>query len=299
MSTTLIKETTPVAPDAVAPPPERLGTLKLVLQDPTTLVCIVFLFVLALLAIFAPLIAPYDPVAQSIMQANQLPSWEHPVGTDLFGRDILSRILYGARTSLSLGLLTPTLAGIVGTLLGVIAAYFGGWTDRLIGRVVDLLLAFPVLLLGIMISAALGPGFWELVATLTIAFSPRFARIARASTLAIRGEPFIEAAMISGLGHFRIILRHIVPNIIGPVIVILTLEVASAILIEATLSFIGLGTQAPQPSWGNIIRDGLTNLFGSPWAIISAGLAITVTALAVTLIGDHVRDIVDPDLRDD
>jgi peptide/nickel transport system permease protein len=254
--------------------------------------------VLVLVAIFAPLIAPYDPLQQSVLHANQLPTAEHWIGTDKFGRDILSRIIFGARTSLLLGVTAPIIGGAVGTLLGVVAGYFGGWTDRLIGRFIDLLLAFPALLLGILISAALGPGFWELVATLAIAFAPRFARIARASTLAIRNEPFIEASIVSGLGHARLIFRHLVPNIVGPIIVVLTLEVASAIRIEATLSFIGLGTQPPQPSWGNIIRDGLDNLFGSAWPIISAGLAITVVALAINLIGDAIRDVLDPETRE-
>jgi peptide/nickel transport system permease protein len=280
-------------------PAEAPHLVAVLLRDPTTLVCLTILAMLVLVAIFAPLIAPYDPLAQSITAANQLPSQAHLIGTDLFGRDILSRIIYGARTSLTIGVTTPIVAGIAGTLLGVTAGYLGGWTDRIIGRLVDLLLAFPVLLLGIMISAAVGPGFWELVATLAIAFAPRFARIARASTLALRNEPFIEAAAISGLGHARIILRHVIPNIIGPIIVVLTLEVASAIRIEATLSFIGLGTQAPKPSWGNIIHDGLNSLFGSPWPIISAGLAITIVTLAINLIGDTVRDVLDPDMRDD
>jgi peptide/nickel transport system permease protein len=281
-----------------APPVAPTSAIALLLQDPVTIVCMVLLVLLVLVAIFAPVIAPDDPLAQSVIRANRFPSWQHWVGTDKFGRDILSRIIYGARTSLLLGVTAPILAGVAGTLLGVLGGYFGGWTDRLIGRFIDLLLAFPALLLGIMISAALGPGFWQLVSTLTIAFAPRFARIARASTLAIRNEAFVDASIVSGLRHWRIILRHLIPNIVGPVIVVLTLEVASAIRLEATLSFIGLGTQPPQPSWGNIIRDGLDNLFGSPWPVISAGFAITVTTLAINLIGDGIRDVLDPDLRE-
>jgi peptide/nickel transport system permease protein len=232
------------------------------------------------------------------LRANKPPSAEHWIGTDKFGRDILSRIIFGARISLLLGLSAPLLAGIVGTLLGVVAGYFGGWTDRVIGRVTDLFLAFPALLLGIMIAAALGAGFFQLVATLTIAFAPRFARIARASSLSIRNEPFIDASMLGGLRHWRIILRHVVPNIVGPIIVVLTLEVASAIRLEATLSFIGLGTQPPEPSWGNIIRDGLDNMFGSAWPVIAAGFAITVTTLTITILGDRIRDMLDPDAQE-
>ncbi|HEV7717423.1 MAG TPA: ABC transporter permease [Arsenicitalea sp.] len=283
--------------EEVASPAETFVALRALGRDPVAMFCVFALGVLALIAIFAPLLAPYDPLTQSITKANLLPSAQHWIGTDKFGRDILARIIYGARTSLLLGVTAPLLAGIAGTLLGVTAGYFGGWIDRIIGRLVDLLLAFPALLLGIMISASLGPGFWELVATLSIAFAPRFARIARASTLSLRNEPFIEAATVSGLGHGMIIARHVVPNIFGPIIVVLTLEVASAIRLEATLSFLGLGTQAPQPSWGNIIRDGLDNVFGSPWPIISAGLAITITTLAINLIGDAVRDVLDPETR--
>jgi peptide/nickel transport system permease protein len=264
------------------------------LRDPVSVVCSVLLALLVIAALFAPMLAPYDPLAQSVLQANKPPSWAHWIGTDKFGRDILSRIIHGARTSLLVGISAPVLAGVSGTLLGVAAGYFGGWIDRVIGRFIDILLAFPALLLGILISAALGPGFWQLVATLAIAFAPRFARIARASTLSIRNEPFIDASILAGVRHGTIILRHLVPNIIGPIIVVLTLEIASAIRLEAALSFIGLGTQPPQPSWGNIIRDGLDNMFGSPWPIIAAGFAITVATLVINRLGDRIRDVLDP-----
>lgn len=287
-----------LVPQDETAPTQPASVVAGLLQDPVTIACGVLLLLLTLAAVFAPAIAPYDPLAQSVLHANQAPSPAHWVGTDKFGRDILSRIIFGARTSLLLGVTTPILAGVSGTLLGVIGGYFGGWTDRLISRFVDLLLAFPALLLGILISAALGPGFWQLVATLTIAFAPRFARIARASTLALRNEPFIDAAILSGVRHGAIIFRHLVPNIMGPIIVVLTLEVASAIRLEATLSFIGLGTQPPQPSWGNIIRDGLSNMFGSAWPVIAAGFAITVTTLAINLVGDRVRDMLDPESRE-
>jgi peptide/nickel transport system permease protein len=261
---------------------------------------LIFFFVLlgiVLVAIFADLIAPYDPVAQSLLAVNQQPSAAHWLGTDQFGRDVLSRIIYGARTSLILGLSAPVLAAIIGTPLGVYAGYVGGWQDRLIGRMVDLLLSFPALLLGILVAAALSAGFWSMVAVLTIAFAPRFARIARASTLSLRTAPFVEAAVAAGLSHPVIIVRHILPNIMGPIVVVLTLWIATAIRLEATLSFLGLGTQPPQPSWGNIIRDGLNNMFGSAWPIIAAGVAITITVLALNMIGDVVRDILDPDTR--
>ncbi len=266
-------------------------------RDPLTLVCLFVLAAIVFVAIFADQIAPYDPVAQSLLALNQQPSATHWLGTDQFGRDVLSRIIYGARTSLILGLFAPVLAAIIGTALGLYAGYAGGWPDRLIGRVVDLLLSFPALLLGILVAAALSPGFWSMVAVLTVAFAPRFARIARASTLSLRSAPFVEAAVAAGLSHPVIIVRHILPNILGPIVVVLTLWIATAIRLEATLSFLGLGTQPPQPSWGNIIRDGLNNMFGSAWPIVAAGISITITVLALNMIGDAVRDILDPETR--
>ncbi len=262
-----------------------------------TLASLVVLAAIVLIAVFAEQVAPYNPLAQSILSVNQLPSAKHWLGTDQLGRDVLSRIIHGARTSLLLGISAPVLAAVIGTFLGLVGGYFGGWADRIIGRITDLLLAFPVLLLGIIVAAALSSGFWSMLMVLTIAFAPRFARIARASTLALRQAPFVEAAIAAGLGHGVILYRHILPNIIGPVVVVLTLWIATAIRLEATLSFLGLGTRPPFASWGNIIRDGLNAMFGSPWPIIAAGLAISITVLALNMIGDAVRDVLDPETR--
>lgn len=255
------------------------------------LVVLIFIFVAA----FAPWLAPYDPLAQSILAINQKPSAAHWLGTDQFGRDVLSRMIYGSRNSLIFGFISPVLAAIFGTLLGVTAGYFGGITDRIISRLIDLLLAFPELLLAIIIAAVLGGGFWNIIAVITVAFIPGFARVARASTLAVKQEPYVEAAIAVGVRTPVIIFRHIIPNIAAPIVVLMTLWVASAIRLEASLSFLGIGTQAPNPSWGNIIRDGLNNLFGSPWPIIGAGIAITLVVLSFNLIGDAVRDVLDPE----
>ena len=255
------------------------------------LVVLIFIFVAA----FAPWLAPYDPLAQSILAINQKPSAAHWLGTDQFGRDVLSRMIYGSRNSLIFGFISPVLAAIFGTLLGVTAGYFGGITDRIISRLIDLLLAFPELLLAIIIAAVLGGGFWNIIAVITVAFIPGFARVARASTLAVKQEPYVEAAIAVGVRTPVIIFRHIIPNIAAPIVVLMTLWVASAIRLEASLSFLGIGTQPPNPSWGNIIRDGLNNLFGSPWPIIGAGIAITLVVLSFNLIGDAVRDVLDPE----
>ncbi|MEZ2126499.1 MULTISPECIES: ABC transporter permease [unclassified Sinorhizobium] len=261
----------------------------------STIFAVFIVVVFVLVAVFAPLLAPYDPLTQSILAINQAPSMQHWLGTDQFGRDVLSRMIYGSRNSLIFGLTAPTLAAIFGTMLGVTAGYFGGITDRIISRIIDLLLAFPELLLAIIIAAVLGGGFWNVIAVITVAFIPGFARVARASTLAVKQEPYVEAAVAVGVRTPVIIFRHIIPNIAAPIIVLMTLWVASAIRLEASLSFLGIGTQPPNPSWGNIIRDGLNNLFGSPWPIIGAGIAITCVVLAFNLFGDAVRDVLDPE----
>ncbi|WP_342240290.1 ABC transporter permease [Inquilinus sp. OTU3971] len=282
--------------EIIAPAPNRLAILaRIMLGRPATIFAALIIAVFVAVAVLAPWIAPYNPLAQSILKINQTPSWAHWLGTDQFGRDVLSRMIYGSRNSLIFGLLSPILAAIVGTTLGVVAGYFGGAVDRVISRLVDLLLAFPELLLAIIIAAALGGGFWNVVAVLTVAFVPGFARVARAQTLSVKQEPYVEAAVAVGVSTPVIIFRHVVPNIAAPIVVLVTLWVASAIRLEASLSFLGLGTQPPNPSWGNIIRDGLNNLFGSPWPIIGAGFAITCVVLAFNLFGDAVRDALDPE----
>ncbi|WP_342361786.1 ABC transporter permease [Terrarubrum flagellatum] len=278
--------------------PEERGRdllLHALLGRPATIAALVVILIFAIVAIFAPSLSPYDPLAQSYIKINRPPSAENWLGTDQFGRDVLSRMIYGSRNSLIFGLLSPLLAAIIGTALGVAAGWLGGVVDRIISRIIDLLFSFPELLLAILIAAALGAGFWNIVAVLTIAFTPGFARVARASTLAVKQEPYVEAAVAVGVRAPRIIIRHIIPNIAAPIVVLATLWTASAIRLEASLSFLGIGTQPPNPSWGNIIRDGLNSLFGSPWPIIGAGLAITCVVLAFNLVGDAVRDLLDPE----
>lgn len=280
----------------LAPAPGLLSLLsKTLLHRPSTLFALVIALVFFVIAVFAPVLAPYDPLAQSILSINKAPSAAHWLGTDQFGRDVLSRMIHGSRNSLLFGLISPALAALLGTALGVTAGYFGGLIDRIISRFIDLLLAFPELLLAIIIAAVLGGAFWNIIAVITVAFIPGFARVARASTLSVKQEPYVEAAIAVGVRTPVIIFRHIIPNIAAPIVVLMTLWVASAIRLEASLSFLGIGTRAPNPSWGNIIRDGLNNLFGSPWPIIAAGFAITCVVLSFNLIGDAVRDMLDPE----
>ncbi|MDB5561642.1 MAG: ABC-type dipeptide/oligopeptide/nickel transport system, permease component [Hyphomicrobiales bacterium] len=283
--------------EAVPPNVSRFHLIqRIILGKPATVLAALIVLIFIIIALLAPVLAPYDPLAQSYLKINLLPSPDNWLGTDQFGRDILSRLIWGSRNSLIFGLVSPTLAAIIGTFLGVTAGYFGGIVDRLLSRVIDMLLAFPELLLAIMIAAVLGGGFWNIIAVITVAFIPGFARVARATTLAVKQEPYVEAATAVGVSTPVIILRHIVPNISSSIVVLLTLWTASAIRLEASLSFLGLGTQAPNPSWGNIIRDGLNNVFGSPWPIVGAGVGITVVVLAFNLIGDAVRDVLDPEI---
>jgi peptide/nickel transport system permease protein len=266
-------------------------------DDRLTLFFFFVLLAVIVISILARFIAPFSPVDQSLLRINEGPSATYLLGTDQYGRDVYSRIVFGSRTSLILGVLSPVLAALIGVTVGLVGGYFGGWIDRIAGRIIDILLAFPALLLGILVAAVLSSGFWSMVAVLVIAFAPRFARIARASTLALRSEPFIDAAIAAGVSHFYIILRHILPNVAGSIVVVLTLWIATAIRLEATLSFLGLGTQPPEPSWGNIIRDGLHNMTASPWPVIGAGFAISLTVLAFNMIGDSIRDVLDPEAR--
>ena len=274
------------------------GALRALLGQRAAIVSLSFILLLILIAIFAPWIAPDNPMRQSIQAMNQGPSASHWMGTDGLGRDTLSRVLYGTRPSLALGIVAPLLAGIFGTVIGMAAGYFGGWVDRVVSRLSDVLMAFPSLLIGIMIAAALGTGFTNLVVAIAFAFLPRFIRVARASTMSVKAEPYVDASIAAGQPTWRIMLRHLLPNISGPLVVVATLWVATAIRIEATLSFLGLGTQPPQPSWGNIIRDGMTQMLGSPWPVIAGGVSITICVLAFNILGDSIRDVLDPESRE-
>ncbi len=289
----------PAAAEPVAAAPSsRRAPLTAIGDSPVTLVALAVIVLFLAVAVTAPWIVPYDPTEQSFLAAGKPPSAAHWLGTDRYGRDTLSRVLVGTRWSLLLGLTAPAIAGVIGTAIGALAGFFGGWVDRITARLTDLLLAFPALLLGILVAGSLGPGFGNLVAAVAVAFLPRFIRVARASTLTVRGEPYVEASFACGQPPLRIIAKHVLPNISGSLVVVATLWVATAIRIEATLSFIGLGVQAPQPSWGNMIRDGLTNLLGSPAPVVAAAGALTLCVLAFSIAGDAARDALDPEYRE-
>ncbi|WP_299918421.1 ABC transporter permease [uncultured Roseobacter sp.] len=254
-----------------------------------------FLFTIILVVSFgAPLIAPYDPLDQDILGRLEGVSAEHWLGTDVFGRDTLSRILHGAKLSLIIGLISTGIALIIGTALGIIAGYFGGWIDIVVMRMMDILLAFPTLITGLLIVAVLGTSPINIVVAIAVTLAPNFARVARAPTITLREREFVEACRALGYSNTRIMVVHILPNVIGEVVVLASLWTASAIMIEAYLSFIGLGVAPPTPTLGGMIRQGLDNILEVPWVTIYPGLAIMLIVLALNLIGDGVRDAIDP-----
>jgi ABC-type dipeptide/oligopeptide/nickel transport system permease subunit len=256
---------------------------------------IAILLTLFIVVAFAPWLQPYDPLLQNFSATDRGPSAEHWLGTDQYGRDILSRLIEGARLSMTIGIAAPVMAAVVGITLGTAAAFFGGWTERVVTRVTDILMSFDPLLLGVLIVAMLGPGIQNLSMAIAAALVPPFIRLSRASTLSVRQEAYVDASLAMGRGSFSTIGVHVLPNISGPLVVMLTLWIGSAIRLEASLSFIGLGAQAPSPSWGNMVREGVADLFGSPWPAVFAGLAITLAVLAFNIIGDALRDRLDPD----
>lgn len=272
---------------------------RLLRRDHLAMTGLGILTVLYLVALLAPLIAPYDPVAQQdiVLTAYLPPSAEHPLGTDRFGRDVLSRIIFGARISLSIAFVAVAIAVTIGTLLGAIAGYAGGRTDAVIMRFTDMVLAFPRLVLLIMIIALFSPSIALIIAVLGVTQWPGTARIVRGEVLSLREREFIAAARALGMGRARIILRHLVPNVLAPVIVAATLGIGNTIVLEAGLSFLGLGVQPPTPSWGNMVADGRQNLLGAWWVATFPGLTIVLTVLAFNLVGDGLRDALDPRLR--
>lgn len=256
---------------------------------------IIGLFIFA--AIFAPLLAPYDPTAQTILLRRQPPSRLHWMGLDEVGRDILSRIIYGARVSLQIGLLSVSMAIIVGAILGAIAGFAGGWIDNVIMRLMDILLAFPGLLLAIAVVSILGPGLMNMLYAIAFVSIPTYARIMRASVLAVKEQEFVLAARSVGVPTAHILWREILPNSITPVLVAGTLGIATAILDAAGLSFLGLGARPPTPEWGSMLGEGRGSVFTAPHIVLFPGLAIMLNVLGFNLLGDGLRDALDPRLR--
>jgi len=256
----------------------------------------VFLLVVAL-AILAPWIAPHDPIEQDIFAKLEPPSALHPLGTDYFGRDILSRLLFGARYSLVIGIASTLAAMLIGSTIGILAGWHGGRFDVIVMQAMDVMLAFPALILGLIIVAVLGPTMTNIIIAIAFTSIPAFARIARAPTISVKEREYIEACRSLGYSDTRIMFVHILPNIFAEILVMSSLWLASAIRTEASLAFIGLGLKPPTPTWGGMIREGFENILDSYWLALAPGVAILVVVFALNLLGDGLRDAVDPKLK--
>lgn len=265
-------------------------------QNKIALVGLVILVMIIGAALFANIIAPYDVRVQDIKNRYQPPSMEHFLGTDEFGRDVFSRVLVGSRVSLMVGIVSISIAMVFGVLIGAYAGFKGGWIDQVLTKVIDSLMTFPSLILGILVVSALGPGEKNAIIAIAIAFIPRFARVARGPSIVLRENEFIMASRASGATDFRVITHHILPNLVGEIIVMGSLWVSTAIIIEASLSFLGLGVQPPTPSWGMMIKAGVDEIQMAPWLAVFPGLAISLAVLAFNLLGDGLRDLFDPKL---
>jgi peptide/nickel transport system permease protein len=259
---------------------------------------LILLVAILAVAVLAPLVAPQDPAVQDVMHKLDGPSAAHIFGTDEFGRDIWARTAYGAQTSLLIGFASTALAVLVGSFIGILAGWYGGRLDAFVMQLMDILLAFPSLILGMIVVAMLGPSLINIVLAIALTSIPPFARIARAPTIAIKGRDFIEACRSFGFSTPRILLVHVLPNIFAEILVMAALWLANAIRTEASLAFIGLGLKPPIPTWGGMIREGFDNILDNPWLALVPGTAVLVVIFALNLMGDGLRDAVDPRLKD-
>lgn len=269
-------------------------------QQPTGAVSLAIILVMMFAGVFAERVAPYDPVAIDFGAMLAAPDWQHWAGTDAFGRDIMSRMIYGARTALIIGLVSATIGCTAGAIIGATSAYFGGIIDTAVQRVMDLLMSFPIIVLALVIVAVLGrvPVFGidlNLIAAISIPMIPAVSRVIRSAALSVRAMPYIDAARAAGYSHTRIILRHMAPNLTAPYLIMFTAYIAQAILLEAALSFLGLGVTEPTPAWGLMLSGNASDFFRqAPWMIIAPGAAISLAVFSFSLFGDALRDWLDP-----
>ena len=268
-------------------------------RQPLGTIGLVIVLVMFAAGALAGWIAPYDPEANDFSAMMQAPSLEHVLGTDQLGRDIFSRLVFGARTALLVGFSSAVVGGVIGLVLGVTSAYFGGWFDLVFQRVLDVLMAFPLIILALAVVSVFGTGVVNVIIAITVPLVPRCGRVVRASALAVREVPFADAARALGFSHARIVLRHMVPNVVAPFLILLSAFVGQAILAEASLSYLGLGVQEPVAAWGLMLQGGAEEYATTaPWIAVFPGLAIVLTVLGISLFGDALRDAIDPKLRD-
>ena len=285
---------------SMAPAKRKSASLQFLrrwLNGPKPIIGLIVFIIILFCALFAPVVSPYSPTQADFSIARNAPSVAHWFGTDNLGRDILSRVIHGGRISLLAGVMPVLIAATIGSVLGLMAGYFGGWLDNLIMRAADTMLAFPSLVLTFSIIYALGPNLFNALIAIGITMIPEYIRVVRGQVLTLRGREFVEAATVIGAGSRRIIFRHITPNLMAPIIVCATIGAGRAILIEASLSYLGLGVQPPRASWGSMIQTGYAYIDQAPWLAVFPGLAIIVTVLGINFMGDSLRDALDPRLR--
>jgi peptide/nickel transport system permease protein len=288
-----------LADDYVAPRGVWSATRRFFRRQPVGMIGIVLVAIFGLAGLCADFIAPYSPTANDFSAMTEAPSWAHWLGTDQLGRDILSRILFGARTAFLVGLTSALVGGASGLVLGVGSAYFGGRIDLFLQRILDIVMAFPLIIMALAVVSIFGTGVQNVIIAITIPLIPRCARVVRSSALAIREVPYIDAARVLGYSHSRIILNHMVPNVVAPFLIMLTAFVGQAILAEASLSYLGLGVQEPVAAWGLMLQGGAEEYASTaPWIAIFPGLAIMLTVFGIMLFGDALRDVLDPKLRE-
>lgn len=272
-------------------------TIKRLLKNKISVVGFLLVLFVTSIGLLSPLISPHDPLKHNIISRFAAPSWQNIGGTDRYGRDILSRTIWGARVSLSIGFSAIFFAGILGTALGIVAGYSKGFISKAIMWLTDIFMSFPTMVLAIIVVVAFGAGTRNVIFAIGFAFMARYIRLARASTLSVAEHVYVEASRAVGQSNFRIILKHILPNIAGDIIVMSTLWIATAIRLEASLSFLGLGTQPPTPSWGMMIKEGMTYIIQAPWLSLVPGAGIFCATMGFNMLGDGMRDALDPKLR--
>ena len=284
---------------AESPRSWRAGAIEFCRRQPLGTVGLALVLGMAVAGLAAEWIAPYSPTANDFAAMTEPPSWAHLMGTDQFGRDLFSRIVFGARTALIVGFSCAIVGGVAGLVLGVASAYFGGRLDLVLQRVLDVVMAFPLIIMALAVIAIFGSGVFNVIVAIAIPLIPRCARVVRSSALAIREVPYIDAARACGFGHARIILRHMMPNVLAPFLIMLTAFVGQAILAEASLSYLGLGVQEPTAAWGLMLQGGAEEYASTaPWIAVFPGAAIALTVFGFSLFGDALRDVLDPRLRD-
>jgi peptide/nickel transport system permease protein len=283
------------APARSAPP--RTSSWRALRRSRPGLAGAIIVTAIVIAAAGAPWLAPSNPTAPAFGAILSRPGPGHPFGTDQLGRDVLSRVIYGARIALAVGLATVVAAGLIGCTLGLVSGYAGGWADAAITRIADVQLSFPFILLALVVNAVIGAGLRNIIVSLVIAGWPLYVRVVRGEVLALRHREYVQAAVAVGAGPARLVWRHVLPNVMTPIVVISTLQVSQFIIAEATISFLGFGVQPPTPAWGSMVSDGRNYIFFAWWLAAFPGAALAVTALGVNLTGDWLRDALDPRLR--